>query len=144
MPGTPAAPATPPLTPQQIFERHVWAGMTRNPDALADLFVEDGVVEAPFAPADGPFPRRVEGREEIRKAVAGMQQRMANVELKVNIEHTKYVLHTTADPDVFIVEIDTAIEVDGGLENMPFVRIYRLRDGRIASLRDYFAPEHAY
>jgi ketosteroid isomerase-like protein len=136
-------PATPAI-PKEIFERHVWAGMTRNADALADLFTEDGVVEAPFAPVDGPFPRRIEGREEIRKSVTAMHQRMAGVELKVNIEQSKYVLHTTADPDVFIVEIDTAIDTAGGVEMMPFVRIYRLRDGQIAYLRDYFAPEHAY
>jgi ketosteroid isomerase-like protein len=144
MPATPAAPLPPPRTPQEIFERHVWAGMTRNPDAFADLFTEDGVVEAPFAPLDGPYPRRVEGRDKIRKTVAAIHERMAGVELRVNIEQTRYVLHTTADPNVFIVEIDTAIDTDHGVETMPFVRIYRLRDGKIASLRDYFAPEHAY
>jgi ketosteroid isomerase-like protein len=131
-------------TPQYIFEQHVRAGMTRNADAFAELFTEDGVVEAPLAPADGPFPRRIEGREEIRRAVAAIHRRMADVVMKVYIEQTRYVLHTTDDPDVFITEIDTAIETDDGVEFMPFVRIYRLRDGKIAHLRDYFPPEHAY
>ena len=55
---------------------------------------------------------------------------------------SRYVLHTTADPDVFIVELDVALEVDGGIETTSLVQIFRLQDGKIALLRDYFAPEH--
>ena len=55
------------MTPQEIYQRYLWAGaMTRNADALADLFAADGVLEAPLVPSGRDYPRRVEGREQIR------------------------------------------------------------------------------
>jgi DNA replication protein DnaC len=51
-----------------------------------------------------------------------------------------FVLHDTLDPDVFIAEIDVAFDdVDGRQTKMSLVQIFRLRDGQIAMLRDYFA-----
>jgi ketosteroid isomerase-like protein len=50
-------------------------------------------------------------------------------------------LHDTADPDVFIAEIDTVFEeANGQRTTMSLVKIFRVRDGEIASLRDYFTP----
>jgi hypothetical protein len=67
------------MTPQEICQRYLWAGaMTRNADALAGLFAADGVLEAPLVPAGGDYPRRVEGREQIRAAMAPYYQRSAN------------------------------------------------------------------
>ncbi|WP_429216448.1 hypothetical protein [Kitasatospora sp. MAP12-9] len=57
------------------------------------------------------------------------------------------MLHTTADPDVFIAEIDTIFDGDGDGDGdgedvaVSLVQIFRIRDGKIARLRDYFAPE---
>jgi ketosteroid isomerase-like protein len=130
-------------TAQEIFERHVRANMTRDTDALADLFATDGVFEAPLIPAGAAFPRRMEGREEIRRELKAYQQRSVGIDRKVNVSESRYVLHTTADPDVFIAEIDTAIDVAGEAMTMSLVRIYRIHDGQITLLRDYFAPEHA-
>jgi ketosteroid isomerase-like protein len=59
----------------------------------------------------------------------------------VSFERSAYVLHETADPDVFIAEIDTVFdEADGQRTTMSLVKIFRIRDGQIASLRDYFTP----
>jgi ketosteroid isomerase-like protein len=57
----------------------------------------------------------------------------------VDVERTRYTLHVTADPDVFIAEIDTVFT--GSPEPMSLVQIFHLRDGRIALLRDYFAAD---
>jgi hypothetical protein len=43
---------------------------------------------------------------------------------------------------VFIVEIDTVLTGPAGTTTMSLVQIFRLRDGMIAMLRGYFAPEH--
>lgn len=130
-------------TPQEIFERYVWAGaMTRNATALAEMFTVDGVFEAPLAPAGGAFPRRLEGREEIRREMAAYYERSApDTGRTMNVEKSRYVLHTTADPDVFVTEIDTAFDGPAGVTTVSLVQIFRLRDGKIALLRDYFAPE---
>jgi limonene-1,2-epoxide hydrolase len=57
----------------------------------------------------------------------------------VNVEESRYVLHDTADPDVFVVEIDTVLDGAAGQRTTTsLVQIFRIRDGQIALLRDYF------
>lgn len=125
------------MTPQELFERHLYAGMTSDAEAQAALYADDGIFEAPLMPEGSEFPRRLEGRDALREGFAAMH-RLARADSRVvDIANSRSVLHTTADPDVFIVEIDAAF-VDA--EPMSLVQVYRLRDGRIALLRDYFAP----
>lgn len=125
----------------EVFKKYVWAGaMTRNADALAEMFTEDGVLEAPLMPAGGSFPRRLAGREAIREGLHAYYARSTGDARKVNPEKSGYVLHTTADRDVFIAEIDTVFDGPGGPSSMSLVQIFRLRDGKLAMVRDYFAP----
>jgi ketosteroid isomerase-like protein len=126
-------------THQQVFERYVYAGaITRDPDAIAAMFTEDGVFEAPVVADDHPL-RRLVGREAIRAGTGAYHQRPA-YQAAMNLERSAYVLHDTADPDVFIAEIDVAFdEPDGRRTTMSLVQIFRLRDGQIAMLRDYFS-----
>ncbi|MEU7576453.1 nuclear transport factor 2 family protein [Streptomyces sp. NPDC041068] len=142
-------------TPQEIFQSYIYAGsLTRNADALAEQFTEDGVFEAPLVPDGAVFPRRLVGREEIRAAMAAYYERQAkDDDRKPNLQKSGYVLHTTADPDVFIAEIDTVFDGAEGADGkqgengksedvtVSLVQIFRVRDGKIARLRDYFAPE---
>ncbi|MFJ8622251.1 nuclear transport factor 2 family protein [Kitasatospora sp. NPDC093550] len=131
-------------TPQEIFQRYVHAGpLTRDADALAELFTEDGVFEAPLLPEGTSLPRRVVGREAIRTAMAAHYAYQPAEKRTPNLQKSRYVLHTTADPEVFIAEIDTAFDDgDGDGEDavVSLVQIFRVRDGRIARLRDYFSP----
>ena len=132
------APAELRLRVRQLFERYVYAGaITRDADALADLFTPDGIFEAPLAPPGGDFPRRLEGRDAIRAGMAAWYALPVQDTGTVDLARSRYVLHATADPDVFIAEIDTAFT---DADDMALVQIFRLRDGRIAHLRDYFAP----
>ena len=55
------------LTHEEIFERYVYAGaVSRNPGAVAAMFTEDGVHEAPLIPDGHRLPRRLAGRDAIR------------------------------------------------------------------------------
>ncbi|GAA2443924.1 nuclear transport factor 2 family protein [Streptomyces mauvecolor] len=131
-------------TAQEIFQSCVHAGaMTRNADAFAELFTADGVFEAPLMPEGAAFPRRLVGREEIRRAMAAYYELQGKDGRTPNLEKSGYVLHTTADPDVFIAEIDTVFDGAGDEDDVSvsLVQIFRIRDGKIARLRDYFAPE---
>lgn len=129
-------------TPQEIFESYIHAGaITRNADALADNFTADGVLEAPLVPAGAAFPRRLAGRAEIRGAMAAYYEQERKPERAPNFGKSGYVLHATSDPDVFIAEIDTVFDGDGEDVTVSLVQIFRIRDGKIARLRDYFAPE---
>jgi len=130
------------LTHKEIFERYLYAGaITRDPAAIAALFTEDGVYEAPLVPDDHPL-RHLVGRDAIRAGTHAYHQRPADLGT-MNPERSGYVLHDTADPDVFIAEIDVAFDEAGARQaTMSLVQIFRLRDGRIARLRDYFSePE---
>lgn len=131
------------LTHKEIFERYLYAGtITRNPDAVADLFTEDGVLELALVPDGHRLPRRLVGREAIRVGVVAYHQE-PSFDGTVNFEESALVLHDTADPDVFVAEIDTVLDDRAGRRvTMSLVQIFRVRDGRIAMIRDYFTvPE---
>jgi ketosteroid isomerase-like protein len=129
--------------PQEIYLRYLRASaFARDADALAELFTADGVLEAPLVPPGHQYPRRPEGREQIREGMAACYQRPADSDQQVDIGKSGYVVHATADPSVFIVEIDTILTGPAGTATMSLVQIFRLRDGMIALLRDYFAPEY--
>lgn len=128
------------ITHKEIFERYIHAGaITRDPDAIAAMFTEDGVLDAPLVPDGHPLHRPLAGRDAIRAGTRVYHQQPAYPGT-MNLERSAYVLHDTADPDVFIAEVDVAFdEADGRQTTMSLVQIFRLRDGQIAMLRDYFA-----
>jgi len=113
--------------------------MTSDVDAVAGMFADDGVYELPLAPLDGDVPRRIEGPQAIRDLRVRLRGRAAT-DGTVNVEKSRYELHETTDPDVFIAEVDTAL--DKGAETAVFslLYIFRLQDEKIALLREYFAP----
>ena len=127
------------LTHQEVFERYAYAGsVARDPDAMAAMFTEDGVLDTPLAPDGHPLHHRLVGRDAIRAGIARYHQRPPYPGT-VNRERSAYVLHDTVDPDVFIAELDVAFDQpDGRRTTMALVRIFRLRDDHIAQLRDYF------
>ncbi len=129
------------LTHREILERHVYASaISRDPNAYATMFTEDGVFEAPLVPQGHPLPRCMVGRDAIRTGTSAYQ-RVPAYQGTVNFEQSAYVLHETADPNVFIAEIDTVFdEANGQRTTMSLVKIFRVRDGQIVSLRDYFTP----
>ena len=135
------------MTQEEIYQRYLFASaMTRNADALAGLFAVDGVLESPLIPPGHHYPRRLEGREEIRAGMAAFYQRTAGTGQTaatgqaVDTAQSAYKLHKTADPCVFFAELDTVLSSPAGTENVSLVQIFRVRDGEIVLMRDYFAP----
>ncbi|MDG6104706.1 nuclear transport factor 2 family protein [Dactylosporangium aurantiacum] len=122
---------------ERLFERYIHAGaVSRDADALAALFTPDGIFEAPLVPPGGDVPHRLEGRDAIRAGMAAWYARPVTDTRTVDFGRSRSVLHATADPDVHIAEIDVAF-TDG--TGMALVQIFRVRNGHIAHLRDYFA-----
>jgi uncharacterized protein len=130
------------MTPEEIYQRYLFASaITRNADTLAGLFAADGVLESPLIPSGHHYPRRLEGREAIRAGMAAFyERRPADPGQTVDTASSGYQLHTTADPGVFIVEIDVVLSSPAGTENVSLVQIFRVHDGQIVLMRDYFAP----
>jgi len=129
------------LTNREIFERYMYAGaISRDPDAQSAMFTEDGVYEAPLVPDGHRLPRRLAGRSAIRAGISAFHRELAS-QGAVNAGLSRLVLHDTTDADVFIAEIDAVLDHPGGQrESISLVQIFRIRDGRIAVLRDFFTP----
>jgi ketosteroid isomerase-like protein len=127
MPET--APRAPALTPREVFERHADGVSSGAWETLPGLYAEDVVVEIPLAI---PAPMRIEGREEIRRHLT---DRAGLLKLRI-VDH---VVHETGDPEVIIAEFVTEGEVvaTGRRFTANNVQVLRVRDGLIASSRDY-------
>ncbi|MFG1605320.1 nuclear transport factor 2 family protein [Actinoplanes sp. NPDC049265] len=114
----------------EIHQRYLRAGaFGRDPDAVAALFTEDGIYETPLV------PDRLTGRDAIRAGIGVYQRDPGGT---INIPQTRYQLHQSTDPEVFVAEMDVALDTPAGPRTMSLVQIFRLRDGLIAHLRDYF------
>jgi len=77
------------------------------------MFTQDGIYEAPLVPDGHPLPRRLVGRDAIRTGIAVYHRELA-FDGTVNFEDSTYVLHDTAEADVFIAEIDTVLNDSAG------------------------------
>jgi len=67
------------LTHKEIFERYMYAGaISRNPEAVAAMFTEDGVYEAPLIPDGHRLPRRLAGRDAIRAGLSAFHRELAS------------------------------------------------------------------
>lgn len=119
------------LTHKEIFERYVYAGaITRNPDAIAEMFTEDGIFEAPLVPDGHSLPRRLVSRDAIRAGIGAYHQEPA-YHGTVNVEESTYVLHDTVEPDVFVAEIDTVLDgTDGSVRRCHSCRSSASATGR--------------
>jgi ketosteroid isomerase-like protein len=127
------------VSPREVFEHlHERVRDDYDMDGQADLYAPSGVLELPFAPSG--VPRRIKGREEIREflRVAGERARQAGRRI---VRYDPVVVHQTADPEVIVAEFELHGEVfaTGAAYRMPFIQVLRIRDGRIVSMRDYFA-----
>jgi uncharacterized protein len=117
---------------EDIHKRYLRAGaFGRDPEAVAALFTEDGVYEVPLV------PDRLDGRAAIRAGIATYQRDPGGT---INLPQTRYQLHPSTDPNVFVAEMDVALDTPTGTRTMSLVQVFRLRDGLIAHLRDYFDP----
>jgi ketosteroid isomerase-like protein len=123
-------------TPRELFEKFTYYGLIHDGDGQADLFATDGVMEWPFAPTG--VPRRTVGREAIRDLLLRLHEGAKEDPVIINEGEAKLVLHETGDPQVAIAEIDVKVTKAEGVTERSLVQIYRVREGQIAWLRDYF------
>ena len=81
------------------------------------------------------------GRDAIRTGTSAYQQVPA-YQGTVNFEQSAYVLHETADPNVFIADDRHRFDkANGQRTTMLLVKIFRVRDGQIVSpSRRFHAP----
>jgi ketosteroid isomerase-like protein len=128
------APAPAP-SPAEVFAQVQSRVLAFDGGGFADLFAPDAVVELPFGGAQ--LPRRLAGREQIRNHIA---PRMAAAKA-AGRRFTGYhllVLLRTQDPEVIVVEFELEGQTGAGdTYRLPYIQVFRVRDGSILSMRDY-------
>lgn len=118
-------------TPRETFQR-LSQGITDGRwNDLAVLYAEDAVVEQPFAM--GPTPFRLEGRAAVAEHFAKAGGAPFHLRVK------DVVVHETRDPEVIVAEFTYAGETTatGSAFEVGNIQVLRVRDGLIASSRDY-------
>lgn len=118
----------------KVFERAKELLLGHDMMGFADLWAVDGTIEFPFAPPGRP--RLLEGREAVREYVRDYTD---HIDLRTV---THEVVHRTEDPAVLIVEFSVdAVAVGTGRPLHPtYIAVITVRDGEIASYRDYWNP----
>ena len=129
-------------SPREVFERVRRSVVARDADGFADLFAPDGIMEFPFGGAAAGLPLFLEGRKQIRDHLAAVWGKARQSGRRV-LGYDAVVLHETTDAEVIIAEFDLQGEVraTGETYQLPYVHVYRIRDGAIVSMRDYFSSE---
>ena len=117
-------------TPRQVFETRTSLIAEGRWNEIADLYAEDTVVETPFAL---PSPHRAEGREAVRAHFA----RSGSGAMEMQTHNVR--VHETTDPEVIIIECDYRGRFipTGRTFDVPSVQILQVKDGLIASARDF-------
>jgi ketosteroid isomerase-like protein len=122
-----------PSTAAEVLKQTMPAMLRGDIEDLLGSCTEDVVFEFPFAPADRP--RRVEGHDAIRAYLQPIFGRMQIQKI------TSLEVHQSVDPSVAIIEFTMRVEVgDGSTRELSYIDILTVRDGRIASFRDYWNP----
>jgi ketosteroid isomerase-like protein len=123
-------------TPQNVIARRRNLILEHDMDGFAELFAADGVIELPFAPPG--MPTRIEGREAIRSFSTGTGTSLMQIE-----DMWPTQVYETTDPEVLIVELETkaVVTTTGAPFQATSVQVFRIRDGEILLLRDYWNPQ---
>ncbi|RKE05087.1 nuclear transport factor 2 family protein [Streptomyces sp. TLI_171] len=98
---------------------------------LPELYAQDAEVDIVFSPVP---PRRIHGREELRKRFAALG---ADDAIRLHAENIH--LHGTDDPEVVIAEFDYEglYPATGRTFRTANIQVLRVRDGLIVETRDY-------
>jgi ketosteroid isomerase-like protein len=122
-----------------VVERALARVKAYDAEGYADVFADDGVLEFPFAPAG--WPTKLEGRAAILASTRLNFARARDAGRKFT--ELRPVVHDGADPATAVVELEARVEASatGRSCTLRYVHVYRVREGRVASLRDYFSPD---
>lgn len=103
-------------------------------DTFVDMFAETGVMEFPFAPADGV--RRLEGRPALIDYLSGLGTMIDIVSVGAP------VVHRSVEADTFILEFTGVGRgvASGKAYEQTYISVIRVADGRIVHYRDYWNP----
>ncbi|MFI6128330.1 nuclear transport factor 2 family protein [Micromonospora sp. NPDC051141] len=120
---------------REVVERILRAGREQDVETFVGLMAPDGYLEWPFRPPG--VPGRVQGRAAIRRHLTETAGSLVTVD-----EHRDMVLHESTDPEVVVVEYEAhgTVVATGAPFTQTVIAVFRVREGRIESYRDYINP----
>ena len=122
------------LGARALFEKQIDCLVRDDREAQAKLYADDLRYEFPFAT---DRPRRIEGRDAFLAVMHPLWQQARQQHIKV--AGYRQQIHETADPDFIVAEFAFDVERDGATVEVPFVQFFRVREGRIAAVSEYFS-----
>lgn len=126
-------PDTSTPSPGDVFQQLIHGITHRAWTELPNLYAADATVDQPFAPAVGPAPGRLVGREAIAEHFASAAQSPLEFEVR------DVVVHQTDDPEVIIAEFEYQgrVTTTGRPLRVANIQVLRVRSGKIVATRDY-------
>ena len=120
-----------------LFKTQIDCVINDDRKAQMDIYTEDLHYEFPFAT---DRPKIIEGQDAFRIAMEPIWERRRKN--KVRVELGKSEFHSTDEPGLFlaIFELKAVSSTNGESESAPCIQLLRIRDGRIAEVREYFEP----
>ncbi|WP_052865418.1 nuclear transport factor 2 family protein [Streptomyces niger] len=120
--------------PEELFRHGLRLLLDKDIPGWVGLWAEDGVMEFPFAP-DG-WPRRLEGRDAVAAYMRGYPD---HIDLH---DIPELRIHRTEDPETIVAEMRGVGRLvrTGAPYDMTYIAVVTVREGRIASYRDYWNP----
>lgn len=125
-------------SPREIVERVHRLTLNGDVAGHATSYAVNGVLEWPFAPPG--VPRRVQGREKVRRLLLTMGRGHTYAGAERMGFHS-FVVHQTVDPEIIIAELRVGgqLTTAGVVYRIPSIQMFKIRDGEILLCRDYFA-----
>ncbi len=123
--------------PRKIVERLLSMFLSKDLNGSQDLIAMDAVYELPFSPLKSN--KLIKGRENILAYLAGVAKKQAPLKLA---GYKSMTIYDTNDPEVIIAEFDICGEViaTGLPYQLSYVDIFKVHNGQIVNLRDYWNP----
>jgi ketosteroid isomerase-like protein len=117
-----------------MLRRALGKHLAPNAQTFAEMFAPDGVMEFPFA---GPgMPDRLQGRSALVSHLETLAEALEFHEIG------EPQIHTTTDPETFILEFEgfgRGVKT-GAPYRQRYISVIRIRGGYIAHYRDYWNP----
>jgi len=118
--------------PVEVVERFFAALEAMDVGAFVALWHDDGVQEMPFAPPG--FPRRLEGKEAIRRQYGGLPDAYVSMRFPRRLR--------AAGDGLVVAEYGGEIALrSGGRYDNTYVGLFEVRDGRLRRFVECFDPQ---
>ncbi len=121
---------------RHLFEKQIDCLLRDDRRAQMELYADDVRYEFPFA---NDRPRQIEGREAFFSVMTPLWEEARRRGAKV--VGCKHEFHATDEHGLFVATFVLEVAMGNRCVSLPFVQFIRIRDNRIAEVREYFNPQ---